>query len=98
MRITAFERSPLTLLSKVVLFSNGKRRTHGIDCRFVRARQKVEMNAIDYLRVPQRERDRHPRAQVAALSAKTLVPKTPHQRCPQIGHLKRRGARGRRRR
>jgi hypothetical protein len=43
------------------------------------------MNSIDYLGVPQGERDRHPRAQVTTLSAKSLVPKTSQQRCPQIG-------------
>src|SRR5471032_2229473 len=97
MRITALERIPLTLLSKEVLFCGGKRRIDRVDCGFVRARYEVEMNAIDYLGVPQGERDRHPRAQVTTLSTKSLVPKTSHQRCPQIRHLKRGSARGGRR-
>src|ERR1700686_2349138 len=98
MRVTALERSPLPLLSKEVLFCDGKRPISGVDRGLVRSRQKVEMNSIDYLGVPQGERNRPPRAQVTTLSAKSLVSKPSHQRCPQIGYLKRGSARGGRRR
>jgi hypothetical protein len=41
MRITTLERSPLSFLSKIVLLCGGKWRISGVNCRFVRARQKV---------------------------------------------------------